>query len=52
MEDLQFKLEEEEITLGDELKVYHLLCDLTKIMLFTEKFSESFFCLSLEVLER
>ena len=50
MEDLQFKLEEEEITLGDELKVYHLLCDLN--MVFAEKFSESSFCLSLEVLER
>ena len=50
MEDLQFKLEEEEITLGDELKVYHLLCDLN--MLFAEKCSGSFFCLSLEVLER
>lgn len=50
MEDLQFKLEEEEITLGDELKVYHLLCDLNVV--FAEKFSGSFFCLSLEVLER
>ena len=25
MEDLQFKLEEEEITLGDELRVRHLI---------------------------